>query len=116
VFTICAGIAVDDSIHFLTRFQEESAEGGTQKEIIQRAFTGVGCAMLMTTVVLVAGMLTAVFGDARDARLFGMMGAITLVTALFGDVLLLPALLSQFAPPPKETKAEILYGTADSVT
>ena len=113
VFTICTGIAVDDSIHFLTRFQEESAEGGTQKEIIQRAFTGVGAAMFMTNVVLVAGMLTAVFGDARDARLFGMMGAITLVTALFGDVLLLPALLSQFAAPPKTRPGEKSPSTAD---
>jgi predicted RND superfamily exporter protein len=101
VFVICAGISVDDSIHFLTRYTEEKASGGTHKEIIQRAFSGVGRAMLMTTVVLIAGMLTAVVGDARDARLFGTMGALTLFTALFGDVLMLPALLSQFAPTPK---------------
>ena len=31
----------------------------------------------MTTIVLVTGMMTAVFGDARDARLFGIMGAIS---------------------------------------
>ncbi|MGE3779958.1 MAG: efflux RND transporter permease subunit, partial [Pirellulaceae bacterium] len=98
VFTICAGIAVDDTIHFLTRYVEERAAGGTHREVIQRAFSGVGTAMLMTTIVLVAGMLTAVAGDARDARLFGTMGAITLLTALFGDVLLLPALLSRYAP------------------
>ena len=73
VFTICIGIAVDDTIHFLTRYQEEadnmesdSAESHTAA--IQRAFTGVGTALVMTTVVLVTGMLTAVFGDARDAR------------------------------------------------
>jgi predicted RND superfamily exporter protein len=101
VFTICAGLSVDDSIHFLTRYTEEQAAGGTHKAIIQRAFSGVGRAMLMTTIVLIAGMLTAVAGDARDARLFGLMGALTLFTALFGDVLLLPALLSQFAPTPK---------------
>lgn len=101
VFTICAGISVDDSIHFLTRYTEEQASGGTHKEIIQRAFSGVGTAMLMTAIVLIAGMLTAVVGDARDARLFGVMGALTLFTALFGDILLLPALLSRFAPVPQ---------------
>ncbi len=105
VFVICAGISVDDSIHFLTRYTEEQAAGGTHKEIIQRAFSGVGTAMLMTAIVLIAGMLTAVFGDARDARLFGTMGALTLFTALFGDILLLPALLSQFAPTPKPPEA-----------
>jgi flagellin-like protein len=103
---ICAGISVDDSIHFLTRYTEEQATGGTHKEIIQRAFSGVGTAMLMTAIVLIAGMLTAVVGDARDARLFGTMGAITLFTALFGDILFLPALLSQFAPKPKTATSE----------
>lgn len=99
VFTICVGIAVDDTIHFLTRYQEEQKLGGDHQEIIRRAFTGVGSAMVMTTIVLVAGMLTAVVADARDARLFGIMGCLTLTTALFADIVLLPALLSRFAKP-----------------
>lgn len=99
VFTICIGIAVDDTIHFLTRYQEEQRLGGNHQDVIRRAFTGVGSALLMTTIVLVAGMLTAVAADARDARLFGIMGCLTLTTALFGDVVLLPALLSQFGQP-----------------
>jgi len=97
VFTICIGIAVDDTIHFLTRYTEEKSYGGEHREIIRRAFTGVGSALLMTTIVLVAGMLTAVFGDVRDVRIFGTMGAMTLSTALFADIVFLPALLSRFA-------------------
>jgi predicted RND superfamily exporter protein len=100
MFTICIGIAVDDTIHFISRFQEECAAGGTKEAVILRSFTSVGSALLMTTIVVVAGMLTAVFGDARDARLFGIMGAMTLTTALFADVLLLPSLLNQFARVP----------------
>lgn len=99
VFTICIGIAVDDTIHFLTRYVEEASSGGEHRATIQRAFTGVGSALLMTTIVLVTGMMTAVFGDARDARLFGIMGAITLTSALFADIFFLPALLSRFAKP-----------------
>ncbi|MBW3599827.1 MAG: MMPL family transporter [Planctomycetes bacterium] len=97
VFTICIGIAVDDTIHFLTRYVEETSAGGLHSEAIQRAFTGVGSALMMTTIVLVTGMLTAVFGDARDARIFGIMGAITLISALFADIVFLPALLNRFA-------------------
>ena len=99
VFTICIGIAVDDTIHFLTRYQEERRGGEDHQTVIRRAFTGVGSALLMTTVVLVAGMMTAVVADARDARLFGIMGCLTLATALFADIVLLPALLSRFAKP-----------------
>ena len=102
VFTICIGIAVDDTIHFLTRYVDEAAAGDPHRETIQRAFTGVGSALLMTTIVLVTGMMTAVFGDARDARLFGIMGAITLTSALFADIFFLPALLNQFAKPPRK--------------
>ncbi len=97
VFTICVGIAVDDTIHFLTRYKEELHAGGEHADVIRRAFTGVGSALLMTTIVLVAGMMSAVVGDARDARLFGIMGSLTLATALFADILLLPAMLSRFA-------------------
>ena len=97
VFTICIGIAVDDTIQFLTRYTEERSAGGEHRETIRRAFTGVGTALLMTTIVLVTGMLTAVFGDARAARLFGTMGALTLTTALFADIVFLSALLSRFA-------------------
>ncbi|MEL6105015.1 MAG: efflux RND transporter permease subunit [Planctomycetota bacterium] len=97
VFTICVGIAVDDTIHFLTRYQEEMRAGGEHQEVIRRAFTGVGSALLMTTIVLVTGLASAIIGDSRDARIFGIMGCITLATALFADIILLPAMLSRFA-------------------
>ncbi|MEO1523845.1 MAG: efflux RND transporter permease subunit [Planctomycetota bacterium] len=98
VFTICVGIAVDDTIHFLTRYQEEVRNGGDHEDVIRRAFTGVGSALLMTTIVLVTGLASAILGDSRDARIFGIMGCITLATALFADIVLLPAMLSRFAP------------------
>ena len=100
VFTICIGIAVDDTIHFLTRYADEVAGGGAHQDAIRRAFGGVGSALLMTTIVLVTGMMTAAFGDSRDARLFGIMGAITLTAALFADIFFLPSLLSRFAKAP----------------
>lgn len=103
VFTICVGIAVDDTIHFLTRYQEEMKSGGDHQDVIRRAFTGVGSALLMTTIVLVAGLASAIAGDSRDARIFGIMGCLTLSTALFADVLLLPAMLSRFAKSRRNT-------------
>ncbi|MEM9413505.1 MAG: MMPL family transporter, partial [Planctomycetota bacterium] len=54
--SVALGIAVDDTIHFLTRYEEESKRGGKHDEIIRRAFTGVGSALLMTTIVLIAGL------------------------------------------------------------
>lgn len=95
-FTCCLGIAVDDTIHFLTRFVEEKRETDDDDLAIRRAFTAVGTALVMTTLVLVSGFLTVLFSDAREHRIFASMGAITVASALFGDLVFLPPLLARF--------------------
>ena len=103
-FTVCLGIAVDDTIHFLTRFQEERPETQDDREAIRRAFAAAGTGMIMTTLVLVVGFATVIFSDMREQRIFAAMGALTVATALVGDLVLLPALLLRFAPPAPRCK------------
>ncbi len=102
-FTVCLGIAVDDTIHFLTRYQEETAQTSDRKLAIRNAFVGVGTALIMTTIVLVIGFSTALLSDARDHRIFAMMGILTIGSALFADLLFLPALLLRYAPGKNST-------------
>lgn len=102
-FTICLGIAVDDTIHFISRYLEEFKHGGSHASVIQRSFREVGTGMMMTTIVLVAGFSSVVTSDTRDHRVFGALGVITLVTALLCDMFLLPALLAYFDKPRKLT-------------
>ncbi|MFO0975606.1 MAG: efflux RND transporter permease subunit [Planctomycetaceae bacterium] len=97
-FTVCLGIAVDDTIHFLTRFVEERELTDDMDLAIRRAFGNAGVAMVMTTVVLVAGFGTVAFSDSRDHHIFATMGVLTIAAALFGDLVLLPAMLSRYAP------------------
>ena len=105
-FTICLGIAVDDTIHFLTRFEEELPRSATRQEAIRKTFEGIGTSMLMTTIVLVVGFATVTFSDMRDQRVFASMGVLTMLTALIGDLIILPALLALYAMPAAgETKA-----------
>lgn len=101
-FTVCLGIAVDDTIHFLTRYTEESAKGLSDEEAIRKAFIGVGTALIMTTVVLVTGFSTVIFSDNRDTQIFATMGAMTIASALFGDLVFLPALLARWGRAPGE--------------
>ena len=98
-FTICLGIAVDDTIHFLTRFQEELPRSKSRKEAIRASFEAVGTSMLMTTMVLVAGFATVTFSDMRDQRIFASMGVMTMLTAMIGDLVVLPAILALYAHP-----------------
>ncbi|MEQ9409258.1 MAG: efflux RND transporter permease subunit [Fuerstiella sp.] len=98
-FTVCLGIAVDDTIHFLTRYLEESRQSNDQDLAIRRAFTKVGTALIMTTTVLVVGFSTVTLSESRDHRIFATMGALTIGSALFGDLVFLPALLGRYASP-----------------
>ena len=62
----------------------------------------MGTALIITTIVLIAGMMTVIPSDSRDHRIFATMGAITIAAALVGDLLFLPAILSRFAAGKKE--------------
>ena len=104
-FTVCLGIAVDDTIHFLTRYEEELV--GTDHNVaIRKAFTGTGTALIMTTAVLVVGFATVLFSDMRDQRIFASMAGLTIASALFGDLVFLPALLSIFGRTTEKTIGE----------
>lgn len=96
-FTCCLGVAVDDTIHFLTRYVEEKRETKDEEVAIRKAFTAVGTALVVTTVVLVSGFLTVLMSETREHRIFASMGAITVAAALFGDLVFLPAILSRFS-------------------
>jgi predicted RND superfamily exporter protein len=109
-FTICLGIAVDDTIHFIARYREEShatarqsgdlaGDTASRAVLIERAFHGVGTGLIMTTIVLVTGFSSVLSSETRDHRVFASLGIITLVTALLCDLFLLPALLAYFDRP-----------------
>ncbi|MFY8202425.1 MAG: efflux RND transporter permease subunit, partial [Pirellula staleyi] len=100
-FTVCLGIAVDDTIHFLSRYREELRLTTDHHLAIERAFQGVGTGMIMTTVVLVAGFSSVLTSDTRDHRIFASLGIITLVSALVCDLFMLPVLLAHFDRPKK---------------
>jgi len=51
-FAICLGIAVDDTIHFLIRYQHERQSGNDVPSSIRQTFMTVGSALVMTTGVI----------------------------------------------------------------
>ncbi len=99
--TICLGIAVDDTIHFLSRYRFELDQGLEKTEAIRQAFAEVGTGMIMTTIVLVAGFSSVLASESRDHRDFASLGIVTLGIALLCDIFCLPALVSVFDKPPK---------------
>jgi predicted RND superfamily exporter protein len=94
--TICLGIAVDDTIHFLSRYRFELAQGLPRVAAIRQAFAEVGTGMIMTTIVLVVGFSSVLVSDNRDHRAFALLGVVTLSIALLCDLFCLPALVAVF--------------------
>lgn len=111
-FTVCLGIAVDDTIHFLTRFREERRQAELHSAI-RKAFIGTGTALMMTTVVLNVGFATVLFSDMRDQRIFCAMAGLTISAALFGDLIFLPALLDLFGEPRSRRRSAARSGNSE---
>lgn len=93
VFSISLGIAVDDTIHFLVCYQRERRKGEASESAIRTTIQRVGKALVMTTVALVAGHTVVLFSGFPAIQKFGLLTALTIGSALAGDLLLLPALL-----------------------
>lgn len=93
IFLIAFGIAVDDTIHFLSRFRLEISEGKSVDEAIDATIQGTGKAIILTSLVLFAGFSILLVSDFGGTFSIGLFTALTLFTALLSDVLLLPVLI-----------------------
>lgn len=91
------GIIVDDTIHFLVKYQKARvANGDDVSAAIKYAFRTAGAAMFVTTIVLAAGFLVlsqSAFAMNSD---MGLLTAIVICFALIADFTLLPAALLFF--------------------
>lgn len=92
--TIAFGIAVDDTVHFLSHYLQERREGGHDHRMaVRRTMERLGGAIVATTVILCSGMAIVAFSQLPQVALFGQLFVSTLAFALIGDLFILPALL-----------------------
>lgn len=96
VFAISLGIAVDGTIHFLARFREEIKAGDGPAKAIYRSYISTGRAIVMTSVLIVAGLSVLLLSQFLPSRRFAELTGVTMLGALVGDLLLLPACLMLF--------------------
>lgn len=89
---IVLGIAVDDTIHFLTRFNSEAREHADEKLGAIHALREVGRPVTITTVGLCLGFLALSTSELKNQVEFGVLGAFTLAVAWLVDVTFTPAL------------------------
>ncbi|MDH3970975.1 MAG: MMPL family transporter [Gammaproteobacteria bacterium] len=88
------GIVVDDTVHFLSKYLRARREQGmNSQDAVRYAFHTVGVALLVTTIVLVAGFLVLAQSSFKLNSDMGLLTSITIALALLADFLFLPPLL-----------------------
>jgi hypothetical protein len=93
---ITLGIAVDDTVHFLTKYLRGRSEGLDQHEGILFSFRQVGAPLVFTSVILVAGFGALTQSDFVLNSDMALYCTIVIALALFADFILLPATILKF--------------------
>ncbi len=96
VFSVCLGIAVDDTIHFITNYRKHIKEGLEPQAAIARVLTYTAPALVTTTMVLVASFGIFIVASFIPNVNFGVYSAFILSLALLADLTFLPALFMTF--------------------
>ena len=90
---IAFGIIVDDTIHFLVKYQEARREGRPAPEAVRFAFRTVGHALWTTTAVLSMGFLVFALSGFNGIWILGLMVSLMIILGIVIDFLFLPPLL-----------------------
>ena len=94
VASVTFGVVVDDTIHMLTTYRHLRKDKGQDAvEAVRGAFAIAGPGMVTMTMALAAGFGCLAFSGFQINSWMGAMAAFTIVTAMFFDLLFLPAAL-----------------------
>lgn len=92
--SVAMGVAVDDTIHFLSWFRSYLDRGYDRIKAIEMTYRRVGPAMTQTTIVGGLGLFVFALSTFTPTQRFGTLMLVLLTAALVGDLVLLPALLA----------------------
>lgn len=92
------GIAVDDTIHFISHYRMSLAQNHNMKFALVETIKEVGQAVTFTTLILGCGFFMLTFSDYLGLAKIGGFGSLAIFVALLCDLLFFPALIMIFKP------------------
>jgi uncharacterized protein len=98
VAPVIIGIAVDDTIHFMTHYRLELIKTGDASLALRSTVNDVGKAVMFTTMILGLGFAILSFSDYMGMAKIGFFGSLAIFVALLCDLFLLPAMIMIFKP------------------
>jgi predicted RND superfamily exporter protein len=98
IAAIGVGIAVDDTIHYVHRFEDELRKDGQYVSAMHRCHGSVGLAMYYTSAAITIGFSILALSNFIPTVRFGLLTGIAMIVALIADLTLLPRLLILVKP------------------
>lgn len=95
IASIVLGVAVDDTVHFLTRFNRLARASGSEVQAVQTALRETLRPTTLTTIALCLGLLALTGSELVSQVQFGLLAAFTLFLAWVSELTLTPALGSR---------------------
>jgi len=96
VFALIFGIAVDDSIHFLSKYKMAFTKTKDKEEALRITFKETGKAICFTTIILFFGFMILLFSIHPPSVTIGVLIGVTLISALISDLYILPVLIRKY--------------------
>ena len=94
VFSVALGIAIDITIRFLVNYKQELPHNNyDMKQTVIETIHSTGISIIYTSLVLIAGFVIFCFSGFDGTKALGWLTSITLITATFTNLVLLPAIL-----------------------
>lgn len=105
VFSVGLGLAVDDTIHLMVRYQQLQREKpeACRRELMDEAVTSTGFAIVLTSVVLLISAICFLASSFATMRGTGITLGIVAVTALLADLIMLPWLIEKLHRHPNRS-------------
>jgi predicted RND superfamily exporter protein len=105
IFAVAFGIAVDDTIHFMSKLRIELNKGKSIIYALKRTYLSTGKAIVVTSLILVSGFLLLISSSLSSTFYIGLLVSLTLLFAVISDLFFLPVLvLIFFQKPSKKSK------------
>ena len=98
IASITIGIAVDDTIHYIHRFQKEFPRDRKYMATLYRCHRSIGRAMYYTSITIIIGFSILVVSNFVPTVYFGLSTGFAMLVALLADLTLLPQLLVMLKP------------------
>jgi predicted RND superfamily exporter protein/GGDEF domain-containing protein len=95
IASVAIGLAVDDTIHYMVRFNREFRIDLNEKRALETTLSHIGRPIIYTTVTIGIGFSILMFSSFSPTAVFGAMMVITMLAALVGDLILLPILMQR---------------------